>query len=152
MPDGTSDLVVTKRVQDQTLKCGDCLVVMKTDIPARSVDVVVTSPPYNLNLAYGVYDDFGEMKTDTSIGWREVTGAVKRVMKPDGSFFLNIAGSNSRPDLPFKLMVRLRALGFYLQNHITWMKSITMEKSYAAISNLSPADGSCTTTTSISSI
>jgi hypothetical protein len=45
MLDGTSDLVVTKRVLDQTLKLGDCLAVMKTDIPARSVDVVVTLPP-----------------------------------------------------------------------------------------------------------
>jgi site-specific DNA-methyltransferase (adenine-specific) len=126
MPDGTSDLVVTKRVLDQTLKLGDCLAVMKTDIPARSVDVVVTSPPYNLSLAYGVYDDSRD--EDEYVDWLcEVTGAIKLVMKPDGSFFLNIAGSNSRPDVPFKLMVRLRALGFYLQNHIMWIKSISME-------------------------
>jgi hypothetical protein len=45
------------------------------------------------------------------------------VLAPEGSFFLNISGSNSRPWLPFELIVRLRRL-FVLQNHITWIKSI----------------------------
>ena len=31
---------------------GDCLLVMR-DLPAESVDVVVTSPPYNLDIGYG---------------------------------------------------------------------------------------------------
>jgi site-specific DNA-methyltransferase (adenine-specific) len=113
------------RVLDQTLRLGDCITVMKS-MPAQSVDVVVTSPPYNLNLAYGVYDD---SRDDAEyIDWMyEVSAAVKRVMKPDGSFFLNITGSNSRPYIPFELMVRLRALGFFLQNHITWIKSIGID-------------------------
>ena len=65
---------------------------------------------------------------DEYVGWLyEVAAAVKRVMKPDGSFFLNITGSNSRPYVPFELMVRLRELGFFLQNHITWIKSIGTE-------------------------
>ena len=46
-------------------------------------------------------------------------------MAPDASFFLNITGSSSRPWLPFELMVRLRGL-FQLQNHITWVKSISV--------------------------
>ncbi len=45
------------------------------------------------------------------------------VLKPSGSFFLNVSGSGSRPWLPFELIVRLREL-FVLQNHITWIKSI----------------------------
>lgn len=35
---------------------GDCLNVLP-DLEAGSVDVVVTSPPYNLGLAYRGYDD-----------------------------------------------------------------------------------------------
>lgn len=38
------------------LLCGDCL----TELPglaASTVDVVVTSPPYNLGLSYRGYDD-----------------------------------------------------------------------------------------------
>jgi site-specific DNA-methyltransferase (adenine-specific) len=47
-------------------------------------------------------------------------------MKPDASFFLNISGSSRSPWLPFELIVRLRPL-FVLQNHITWIKSISVE-------------------------
>ena len=55
----------------------------------------------------------------------EVATALRRVMKPDASFFLNISGSSARPWLPFELIVRLRPL-FALQNHITWIKSIAI--------------------------
>jgi site-specific DNA-methyltransferase (adenine-specific) len=91
-------------------------------LPAASVDVVVTSPPYNLDLAYSQYDDAlaEPAYLDVLTG---VATEVRRVMKPDASFFLNISGSNSRPWLPFELIVRLRPL-FVLQNHITWIKSI----------------------------
>jgi site-specific DNA-methyltransferase (adenine-specific) len=119
------DFAATSRVLDQTLQLGDCLTVMKA-MPAQSVDVVVTSPPYNLNLAYGLYDD---SRDDLEyIDWMyAVSAGIKRVMKPCGSFFLNITGSNSRPYMPFELMVRLRELGFHLQNHITWIKSISLD-------------------------
>ena len=53
----------------------------------------------------------GRMKTKTLIS----AAALRRVMKPDASFFLNISGSSSRPWLPFELIVRLRPL-FVLQN------------------------------------
>src|SRR4051812_12705222 len=55
----------------------------------------------------------------------EVAAALRRVMRPDGSFFLNIAGSSSAPWIPFELLVRLRPL-FVLQNHIAWVKSIAL--------------------------
>jgi site-specific DNA-methyltransferase (adenine-specific) len=88
----------------------------------ESVDVVVTSPPYNLGLSYRGYDD--QRAEDEYLGWlAEVASQVRRVMKPDGSFFLNISGSSSAPWLPFELIVRLRPL-FVLQNHIVWIKSI----------------------------
>ena len=54
----------------------------------------------------------------------QVAAALHRVMRPDGSFFLNVSGSSKSPWLPFELIVRLRSI-FVLQNHITWIKSIT---------------------------
>ncbi len=102
---------------------GDCLRVLSR-LPEASVDVVVTSPPYNLGLKYGTYHDRRDEAEylDWLIG---CAGAIRRVMRPDASFFLNITGSSSRPWLPFELMVRLRPL-FHLQNHITWVKSISV--------------------------
>src|SRR5579863_506280 len=103
------------------LICGDCLTVLPT-LEAELVDVVVTSPPYNLGLSYRGYDD--DRAEDEYLDWfAEVAGQVRRMMKPDGSFFLNISGSSSAPWLPFELIVRLRPT-FVLQNHIVWIKSI----------------------------
>jgi site-specific DNA-methyltransferase (adenine-specific) len=100
---------------------GDCQAVLPA-LPAAHFDVVVTSPPYNLDLAYDAYQD--SLAEQDYLHWMvAVCGEIRRVLAPDGSFFLNISGSNSRPWLPFELIVRLRRL-FVLQNHITWIKSI----------------------------
>lgn len=125
MPDGISDLVMKTQVHRQTLELGNCTSVMRRMAEA-SVDVIVTSPPYNLNLSYNVYDD--SLGESDYVNWLcQVARDIKRLMKPDASFFLNIAGSNSRPYLPFEVIVRLRQQGFFLQNHITWIKSIGIE-------------------------
>ena len=100
------------------LHLGDCLAILPT-LPAASVDVIVTSPPYNL----GVFAD-DRKDEGVYLDWMvAVAAACRRVLKPDGSFFLNVAGSSSSPWLPFELIVRLRPL-FALQNHISWVKSI----------------------------
>jgi site-specific DNA-methyltransferase (adenine-specific) len=111
------------RIGDQEIIRGNCLDVLRRS-EFEPVDVVVTSPPYNLNLAYGMYDDSRTEKD--YVDWiAQVAAAIKRVLKPDGSFFLNLSGSNSRPYVPFEVMVKLRSdVGFHLQNHITWIKSI----------------------------
>ncbi|NPD68145.1 site-specific DNA-methyltransferase [Lichenicola cladoniae] len=102
---------------------GDCVKVMNR-LDAESVDVVVTSPPYNIGLSYRSYDD--RRAEEDYLDWMvSVATAIRRVMRPDGSFFLNITGSSAMPWLPFELIVRLRSL-FRLQNHITWVKSISI--------------------------
>ncbi len=112
-----------ERLGRHTLHCGDCLEVLP-QIEAGSVDVVVTSPPYNLGIAYSGYADRrGEAEY---LDWMvRVAAELRRVLRPDGSFFLNIAGSSTEPWLPFELIVRLRPL-FTLQNHIAWVKSIAI--------------------------
>jgi site-specific DNA-methyltransferase (adenine-specific) len=118
------------------LLLGDCLTVLP-DLDAGSVDVVVTSPPYNLGLAYSGYDD--RLAEDEYLVWLErIAVQVRRVMKPEGSFFLNISGSSSAPWMPFELIVRLRPL-FALQNHIVWIKSIATRDD--AIGHFKPVGG-----------
>jgi site-specific DNA-methyltransferase (adenine-specific) len=109
------------RLGTHTILQGDCLALLPGLAP-ESFDVVVTSPPYNLDLAYSAYQD---SRTEAEyLAWMvRVCTEVRRVLAADGSFFLNISGSNSRPWLPFELIVKLRPL-FVLQNHITWIKSI----------------------------
>jgi site-specific DNA-methyltransferase (adenine-specific) len=105
------------------LICGDCLTELPR-LPAESVDVIVTSPPYNLSLAYRTYQD--TLDEPAYLDWMvRVATQLRRVLRPDGSFFLNISGSSAQPWLPFELIVRLRPL-FVLQNHITWIKSVAI--------------------------
>jgi site-specific DNA-methyltransferase (adenine-specific) len=126
MADGTVWPNGTESAIAQGIIEGDCLHVMASKISQASIDIVVTSPPYNLKLAYNLYSD---SRTESNyVSWLvAVARKVKVVLKPEGSFFLNIAGSNSQPWLPFELIVRLRKVGFELQNHITWIKSISMD-------------------------
>ncbi|GBQ30731.1 DNA methyltransferase [Gluconacetobacter sacchari DSM 12717] len=101
----------------------DCLRELSR-MDADSVDVVVTSPPYNIGLGYRTYRD--RMSESQYLDWMmAVARELHRVMRPDGSFFLNIAGSSAQPWLPFELAVRLREI-FHLQNHISWIKSVSV--------------------------
>jgi site-specific DNA-methyltransferase (adenine-specific) len=90
-----------------------------------SVDLVVTSPPYNLGISYGKYSD--RQDRVSYLGWcGEWAGQVQRVLKPDGSFFLNIGAAPSNPMLPHEIVITLRE-SFALQNTIHWIKSIAIE-------------------------
>jgi site-specific DNA-methyltransferase (adenine-specific) len=51
---------------------------------------------------------------------------VKRLLKPNGSFFLNIGAAPSNPMLPHEVVLSLRD-EFVLQNTFHWIKSITAE-------------------------
>jgi site-specific DNA-methyltransferase (adenine-specific) len=102
----------------------DCMVGMDL-FPDKHFDVVVTSPPYNLGVSYGVYDD--TLPREAYLDWLEnVAIKIKRKMKDDGSFFLNIGSSPSLPWGPFEVVSKLRP-HFELQNVIHWIKSIYVE-------------------------
>ena len=102
---------------------GDCLAVLAT-LPEASVDVVVTSPPYNLDIAYATYRDSRE--AGEYVAWIAAVGkALARVLRPDGSVFLNLAGSGRAPWLPFEVALALRGT-FVLQNQIAWIKSVAV--------------------------
>jgi site-specific DNA-methyltransferase (adenine-specific) len=101
----------------------DCIAGMSR-LEAGSVDLIVTSPPYNLGINYGQYDDrkTKEQYLDWTMQW---AAEAHRVLADDGSFFLNIAGSPSNPLLPHELALKLAEL-FVLQNTIHWIKAITV--------------------------
>lgn len=102
----------------------DCLKGMRRLQPA-SVDCVVTSPPYNLGIKYGAYDD--SIDRGDYLQWsRAWAEEVRRILKPDGSFFLNVGASPRNPLLPYELVLEMRRL-FVLQNTFHWIKSITVE-------------------------
>ena len=55
----------------------------------KCVDVIVTSPPYNLGIEYNTYRD--DKPRVEYLDWIEsVAIESKRVLKDNGSFFLNV--------------------------------------------------------------
>ena len=124
-----SDLFAEPCTTQFDLRAGDCLAGMAA-LAAESVDLVVTSPPYNLDIAYASYRDDAprEEYLDWSYRW---AAEVKRVLKPGGSFFLNVGAAPANPLLPHEIVLKLQPL-FRLQNTIHWIKSITVQPRRAA--------------------
>lgn len=104
-------------------KIGDCRQLLK-EVPDESVNLVVTSPPYNIGKPYGKYKDKIALNN-----WEElindVTQEVHRILTPDGSFFLNLSpvpfgeGKEILP-LPYIGYKIFKDNDFYLRNMITW--------------------------------
>lgn len=108
-------------MQTNILHLGDCVEGMRS-LPMHSVDCVVTSPPYNLGINYGVYAD--DLPRLTYLAWMEsVFEAVKHCLKPQGHFWLNMGYSNADPWVAMDVAQRARQ-HFVLQNNFSWVKSI----------------------------
>ncbi len=117
-----------------SLVCNDTMAGMK-QLPDRCVDVIVTSPQYNLGIKYKDGNDKKDVQDylDQAVLWFE---QWRRILKDDGSLFLNFGASCTSPMLPFHLISTLGYLGrtegkkwkpdWYLQNHIDWVKSISV--------------------------
>jgi site-specific DNA-methyltransferase (adenine-specific) len=97
---------------DQILT-GDCLEHLAA-LPAGCVDLAFADPPFNIGYEYDVYRD--RRARDEYLKWtdRWLT-AVRRVLKPDGSFYVAIGDEYAA-----EMKVRLDALGLTMRNWIVW--------------------------------
>jgi site-specific DNA-methyltransferase (adenine-specific) len=104
----------------------DCVGGMSA-LEAGSIDVVVTSPPYNCGISYRSYQD--NRDRGEYLAWTEEWAkAVLRVLSDEGSFFLNLGESMGDPLLPHEMVLRIAKLGFRLQNTIHWIKAISLDQ------------------------
>ena len=102
----------------------DCLEGMKQFLDDGEVDVIVTSPPYNLGINYNSYDD--SVSRQEYLDWMETFAKeCKRVLNDSGSFFLNIGYKSKDPWVAWEVAFRFRKY-FVLQNVIHWVKSIAL--------------------------
>ena len=112
------------RVTNFDLRLDDCVKGMAR-LPSVTIDLVVTSPPYNLGVRYEKYSD--RQDRQSYLKWcGEWAAQIRRVLKPSGSFFLNIGAAPSNPMLPHEIVFQLRE-HFVLQNTIHWIKSIAID-------------------------
>ena len=125
MPQPAPQIFDVSRNVTIALHPGDCFDGMKS-MPPDLVDVVVTSPPYNIGVKYGTYND--RVDRTAYLDWLEEWSAlVWRVLSPGGSLFLNMGGKPKDPWGPLEAAIRLRKR-FQLQNTIHWIKAIAIDR------------------------
>ncbi len=114
------------------------------ELPDGSVDTVITSPPYVALRNYGMDGQIGA--TPDTEAWladmRAVGRELARVLKPSGSWWLNIGDSYSRHQrsgagpkslllAPERLALALIADGWIIRNKVIWAKTNPMPNSVA---------------------
>jgi site-specific DNA-methyltransferase (adenine-specific) len=125
----------------------DCIDWMNSQ-EEKSIPCIITSPPYNLDIKYGKYQD--DLPREGYLKWlRDVSVAMKRVMTDDGQLFLNVGYSNIDPWVAMDVAQVFRN-EFILQNNFTWVKHIAVEdKGYGQYKPISSKRFSSATTESI---
>ncbi len=103
------------------LLMGDCKEVLKT-IQDNSVDLIVTSPPYADSRA----QTYGGITPDKYVEWfLPITSELLRVLKPDGTFILNIKEKvvdGERHTYVIELILEMRQQGWLWTEEFIWHK------------------------------
>jgi len=112
---------------------GDCLEVLG-EMPADSVHMAMTSPPYWQLRDYGHDDQLGlEPTADEYVeNIASVLDEVKRVLRADGSLWLNLGDTYDDKDLqqiPARVALECQRRGWTLRNRVTWVKPNPMPNS-----------------------
>src|SRR5581483_2135904 len=95
-----------------------------SSLPDQTIDVIVTSPPYNIGLEYNGKSD---ARSDYLPWLRRVFNLAYDKLKNDGHFFLQVGGIATKPSIPFDVLQQAVDAKFILQNEIVWVKSIAID-------------------------
>ncbi len=105
---------------------GDALTVLK-QLPAEAIDFCMTSPPYwnkreYANQGIGLEDTYQEYIANLMA----IFAQVKRVLKPTGSFWLNIGDTyfnKTLAGIPWRVALKMTdEQGWILRNSVVWNK------------------------------
>lgn len=117
MRGATIDAVETKRIDD-LVECQDNLAFMRT-LPAESMKLVVTSPPYNLGKEY---EKRSSRATYFELQKAVITEAI-RVLHPDGSICWQVGNYVENGEIePLDIILYpiFKEAGLKLRNRIIW--------------------------------
>jgi DNA modification methylase len=96
-----------------TIICGDCVEVLGK-VAEPFADLIFADPPFNIGYKYDKYHD--EVAGNKYIDWtREWMTACKKVLKPNGSFYIAIGD-----DYAANVKIIADELGFFMRNWIIW--------------------------------
>ena len=98
---------------------GDCIEELRK-LEDNSIDCIVTSPPYWKGFEYEAYFNSYKQYIDWSKVWLK---ECKRVLAPDGTFYLNVANDSETTIRAFELMeIAMKELMFKLHDTIIWYR------------------------------
>jgi site-specific DNA-methyltransferase (adenine-specific) len=128
-------------VELNKIYCMDCMDLFK-QIPDNTINLVVTSPPYNVNVKYDLYNDLRPW--DEYYDWcRKWLKEIHRVLAPDGRFCLDQylslgwVGHRHSPAMDLN-WIATREIGFQHHGVAEWMDT-TLTKRTAWGSWISPS-------------
>jgi len=100
-----------------------------SEIPDRSIHLVVTSPPYNVGKEYDEDLSLKEYREFLVRVWSE----LRRVMVVGGRVCINIANLGRRPYIPLHAFIiqDMLDLGFIMRGEIIWNKGVSVGASTA---------------------
>lgn len=113
----------------------NCLDTMKNNIKEKSIDIVITSPPYNMTKRKGGisdsgrYDVYTDWKTEEEYcNWTcDIFNSFEKVVKDNGVVLYNFSYSIENPSLPYKLVsVIEQNTNYRLVDTIIWKKKTAM--------------------------
>jgi site-specific DNA-methyltransferase (adenine-specific) len=108
------------------LLCGDSALVL-AELPESSIDLVMTSPPYWGHRSYDAGGIGEERRPEEFVeALLVVTEQLKRVLKPTGSFWLNLGDTYRKKSLqgiPWRTAIAMMdRQGWTLRNDVIWNK------------------------------
>jgi site-specific DNA-methyltransferase (adenine-specific) len=100
-----------------------------SELPDRSVHLMVTSPPYNVGKEYDADLSLDEYLSFLRRVWKE----TYRALVPGGRACINIANLGRKPYLPLHslLITDLLSLGFLMRGEVIWNKAASASPSTA---------------------
>ena len=103
------------------------------EVPDESVDLIVTSPPYNIDIKYGNKTEKGKITASKAVKYadnmaeseyramlRSVFDECKRVLKKNGSIWINIKNRYNNGEIITPFWIQEYFSEFTLKNLVIW--------------------------------
>lgn len=103
---------------NHSITTGDCIEKLNA-MPAGTVNLIVTDPPYNIGIDYGDGEKADRLPDADYIAWtRDWIAAAARTLTPDGAMWV-ICGQEYAADH----QLAMRAAGLHWRNTVTWYET-----------------------------
>ena len=117
------------KIEKNKIFHGDTSKLLKNHalFPDKSIDLIITSPPYADQRSYAYKRSAVKIKPENYVDWFLPIGEeLLRVLKPRGSFILNIKESVNnfeRQTFVYDLVIKLKEQGWLWREEYVWYKS-----------------------------